>query len=155
MHDRYAEQLGRNGQALAEGNSTELVRAGLLPDGLQYDSSTQITSAAASNGLLIAGFNGSLSAPSVFGGTLDGEDVAFTFSDVSVTPLINKLTHENGFNLRRYFHPAIHAGLVMTEPLSVASVFRNRADNVVAAQHLAHTHLGQIILGISSRGSLQ
>jgi len=102
MHDRYAEQLGRNGQALAEGNSTELVRAGLLPDGLQYDSSTQITSAAASNGLLIAGFNGSLSAPSVFGGTLDGEDVAFTFSDVSVTPLINKLTHENGFNLRRY-----------------------------------------------------
>jgi hypothetical protein len=59
--------------------------------------------------------------------------------EIIVTPAINNLAHENGFNLRRYFHPAIHAGLVMTEPLSIASVFRNRAYNIVEAQHLANT----------------
>ena len=60
--------------------------------------------------------------------------------EIIVTPAINNLAHEYGFNLRRYFHPAIHAGLVMTEPLSIASVFRNRAYNIVEAQHSADTH---------------
>ncbi len=60
--------------------------------------------------------------------------------EIIVTPAVNNLAHENGFNLRRYFHPAIHAGLVMTEPLSVASVFRNRAYNIVEAQHSANFH---------------
>ena len=60
--------------------------------------------------------------------------------EIIVTPAINNLAHENGFNLRRYFHPAIHAGLVLTEPLNVAGVFRNRAYNIVEAQHSANTH---------------
>ena len=60
--------------------------------------------------------------------------------EIIVTPAISNVSHETGFNLRRYFHPAIHAGLVMTESLSVASVFRNRASNIVEAQHSANTH---------------
>ena len=60
--------------------------------------------------------------------------------EIIVTPAISNVSHENGFNLRRYFHPAIHAGLVMTESLSVAGVFRNRASNIVEAQHSANTH---------------
>ncbi len=60
--------------------------------------------------------------------------------EIIVTPAISNISHENGFNLRRYFHPAIHAGLVMTEPLSVASVFRNRAFNIIEAQHSANTY---------------
>jgi uncharacterized repeat protein (TIGR01451 family) len=60
--------------------------------------------------------------------------------EIIVTPAINNLAHENGFNLRRYFHPAIHAGLVMTEAPSIAGVFRNRAYNIVEAQHSANTH---------------
>ena len=60
--------------------------------------------------------------------------------EIIVTPAISNVSHENGFNLRRYFHPAIHAGLVMTESLSVAGVFRNRAFNIIEAQHSANTH---------------
>ena len=60
--------------------------------------------------------------------------------EIIVTPAISNVAHENRFNLRRYFHPAIHAGLVMTESLSVAGVFRNRAYNIVEAQHSANTH---------------
>ena len=60
--------------------------------------------------------------------------------EILVTPAINNLSHETGFNLRRYFHPAIHAGLVMTEAPSIAGVFRNRAYNIVEAQHSANTH---------------
>jgi hypothetical protein len=60
--------------------------------------------------------------------------------EIIVTPAISNLSHENGFNLRRYFHPAIHAGLALTEPLSVASVFRNRAYNIIESQHAANIH---------------
>jgi uncharacterized repeat protein (TIGR01451 family) len=59
--------------------------------------------------------------------------------EIIVTPAINNLSHENGFNLRRYFHPAIHTELFMNESLSVAGVFRNRAYNIVEAQHAANT----------------
>ncbi|MFM9960495.1 MAG: Ig-like domain-containing protein, partial [Planctomycetaceae bacterium] len=60
--------------------------------------------------------------------------------EIIVTPAISNVAHENGFNLRRYFHPAIHAGLVMTESLTVAGVFRNRAYNIIEAQHAANTN---------------
>jgi uncharacterized repeat protein (TIGR01451 family)/fimbrial isopeptide formation D2 family protein len=55
-----------------------------LPAGLQYVSSSIVTSAAASNGLLTANFNGTVPAPSVTGGTADGDDVTFNFGAITV-----------------------------------------------------------------------
>ncbi|TXT27875.1 MAG: Conserved repeat protein, partial [Planctomycetota bacterium] len=60
--------------------------------------------------------------------------------EILVTPAVNNLSHENGFNLRRYFHPAIHTELYMSETPTVAGVFRNRAYNIVEAQHEANIH---------------
>ena len=60
--------------------------------------------------------------------------------EIIVTPAINNVSHENGFNLRRYFHPAIHTELYMSETPTIAGVFRNRAYNIVEAQHSANTN---------------
>ena len=53
-----------------------------LPAGLQFVSSSIVTSAAASNGLLTADFNGTVPAPSVSGGASDGDDVSFDFGSI-------------------------------------------------------------------------
>lgn len=59
--------------------------------------------------------------------------------EIIITPAISNSAHENGFNLRRYFHPAIHTELYCNEQLSVAGVFRNRAYNIIDAMHSANT----------------
>jgi hypothetical protein len=59
--------------------------------------------------------------------------------EIAVTPAIGNVAHETGFNLRRYFHPAIHTELYCNETLSVSGVFRNRAYNIVDAMHSAST----------------
>ena len=45
---------------------------------------------------------------------------------------------DTGFNLRRYFHPAIHTQLFMTEPLDLASVWRNQPAMVLESMHMSH-----------------
>lgn len=45
---------------------------------------------------------------------------------------------DTGFNLRRYFHPAIHTQLFMTEPLDLASVWRNQPAIVLESMHMSH-----------------
>lgn len=45
---------------------------------------------------------------------------------------------ETGFNLRRYFHPAIHTQLFMTEPLDLASVWRNQPALILESMHSSH-----------------
>lgn len=57
----------------------------LLPAGLDYTGFTLVTTAAASNGLLTADFNGTVNAPTVSGGAGDGDDVTFTFGQIDVT----------------------------------------------------------------------
>ncbi len=59
--------------------------------------------------------------------------------EIVVTPAISNAAHENGFNLRRYFHPAIHTELYCNEQMSVAGVFRNRAYNIIDAMHSGNT----------------
>lgn len=58
--------------------------------------------------------------------------------EIIITPAISNAAHENGFNLRRYFHPAIHTELYCNEQLSVSGVFRNRAYNIIDAMHSAN-----------------
>ena len=59
--------------------------------------------------------------------------------EIVVTPAISNAAHETGFNLRRYFHPAIHTELYCNEQLSVSGVLRNRAYNIIDAMHSANT----------------
>ena len=59
--------------------------------------------------------------------------------EIIITPAISNSAHENGFNLRRYFHPAIHTELYCNEQLSVSGVFRNRAYNIIDAMHSSNT----------------
>ena len=59
--------------------------------------------------------------------------------EIIVTPAISNSAHENGFNLRRYFHPAIHTELYCNEQMSVSGVFRNRAFNIIDAMHSSNT----------------
>ncbi|MCM2372640.1 SdrD B-like domain-containing protein [Aporhodopirellula aestuarii] len=58
---------------MPEGESPDLTLVDQLPDGLQYVSFTLDT----------AGFNGTVGAPTVTGGTSDGEDVTFAFGAIS------------------------------------------------------------------------
>ncbi len=53
-----------------------------LPAGLQFISSSIVTTAAASGGLLTADFNGTVPAPVVTGGASDGDDVNFNFGPI-------------------------------------------------------------------------
>ena len=45
-----------------------------------------------------------------------------------------------GFNMRRFFHPAIHTQIFMTEPLSVGAAFRHTPWNILADMHAANTN---------------
>lgn len=67
---------------LPEGTTSGFNVLDVLPAGLQYTSSSIVTTAAASNGFLTANFNGTVPAPTVTGGATDGDDVFFTFSNI-------------------------------------------------------------------------
>ena len=67
---------------LPAGTAPSLSVTDALPAGLQFVSSSIVTSAAASNGLLTADFNGTVPAPAVSGGASDGDDVDFTFGPI-------------------------------------------------------------------------
>ncbi|MGB7329617.1 MAG: hypothetical protein WBD31_32380, partial [Rubripirellula sp.] len=51
-----------------------------------------------------------------------------------------------GFNLRRYFHPASHHSLYMTERPTVGGVMRETPSETVEAMHQAH--LNPLSLGL-------
>jgi len=51
---------------------------------------------------------------------------------------IENSNHDAGFNLRRYFHPANHASLVMTERPTVRSVLRETAYETIDVMHNSH-----------------
>ncbi len=51
---------------------------------------------------------------------------------------IENAMHDAGFNLRRYFHPATHSSLVMTERPTVSSVLRETAYETVEVMHDSH-----------------
>ena len=67
---------------LPAGTTPSLSVTDALPAGLQFVGSSIVTSAAASNGLLTANFNGTVPAPAVSGGLSDGDDVDFTFGSI-------------------------------------------------------------------------
>ncbi|MEQ1860175.1 MAG: isopeptide-forming domain-containing fimbrial protein, partial [Chthoniobacteraceae bacterium] len=54
-----------------------------LPVGLQFVSSSIVTTVAGSNGFLTANFNGTVPAPTVTGGVADGDDVTFNFGAIT------------------------------------------------------------------------
>ena len=70
---------------LPEGTTTGFNAADALPPGLRFVSSSLVTSAAASNGLLTSDFTGTVPAPVVTGGVADGDDVTFTFAPITTT----------------------------------------------------------------------
>jgi uncharacterized repeat protein (TIGR01451 family) len=43
-----------------------------------------------------------------------------------------------GFNLRRYFHPAVHGSLFVSEQVTVSNVFRNLPHTVLKSMHQAN-----------------
>lgn len=47
---------------------------------------------------------------------------------------------EAGFNLRRFFHPAVHSQVFMTSPLNVGSAFFHSPSNVLEAMHEANNN---------------
>jgi len=64
------------------GTAPSLSVVDTLPSGLQFVSSLILTTAAGSNGLLTANFNGTVPAPTVTGGVADGDDVTFNFGSI-------------------------------------------------------------------------
>lgn len=65
------------------GTAPSLSVVDTLPPGLQYVSSSILTTAAGSNGLLAQDYNGTVPAPSVTGGAADGDDVTFNFGVIT------------------------------------------------------------------------
>ncbi|MFV0441996.1 MAG: SdrD B-like domain-containing protein [Planctomycetaceae bacterium] len=59
---------------------------------------------------------------------------------ITQTPSLQNESSNAGFNLRRFFHPAIHSQLFCSEPLSVASVFSHDPYSVLRAMHAANNH---------------
>ena len=57
---------------------------------------------------------------------------------VDQTLAVQNSTSFAGFNLRRFFHPAIHSQSYMNEPISVGAAFRHDPFNVVQAIHAAN-----------------
>ncbi|KLU05634.1 hypothetical protein RISK_002266 [Rhodopirellula islandica] len=51
---------------------------------------------------------------------------------------IENANQDAGFNLRRYFHPANHSSLMMTERLTVSGVMRETAYETLEVIHIAH-----------------
>ncbi|HEY1100270.1 MAG TPA: isopeptide-forming domain-containing fimbrial protein, partial [Myxococcota bacterium] len=80
---------------LPEGTIPGLTVVDILPPGLQYLSSSVVTTAAGSFGVLGSNFNGSFGAPVVTGGVSAGDDVTFTFTTISVAG--DNVTGNNSF----------------------------------------------------------
>ncbi len=57
---------------------------------------------------------------------------------VDQTLAVQNSTNFAGFNLRRFFHPAVHSQLYMNEPVSVGAAFRHDPFSVVQAIHAAN-----------------
>ena len=55
--------------------------------------------------------------------------------EIRQTAAIHNLSHENGYNLRRYFHPAAVSSIFFTEDYSVSSVFRRSAYEMIESSH--------------------
>ena len=59
--------------------------------------------------------------------------------DVQQTaPIQSDVSALDGFNMRRYFHPATHHSLFFTERLTVSSVMRNSAYQTIESMHEAN-----------------
>jgi uncharacterized repeat protein (TIGR01451 family) len=69
---------------LPEGTTPDLAVTDILPPGLIYESTSIVTSAAASGGLLTADFAGTVPAPVLTGGAAAGDDVTYTFGAITV-----------------------------------------------------------------------
>ena len=80
---------------LPEGTTPNFTVVDNLPVGLQYVSSSLVTTAAASGGLLSADYNGTLSVPVITGGATDGAAVTFSFGSTSTTG--DNVTTNNSF----------------------------------------------------------
>jgi|GEM_PF-850846 len=65
------------------GTAPSLSVVDTLPPGLQYVSSSVLTTAAGSNGLLTQDYNGTVPVPTVTGGAADGDDVTFNFGAIT------------------------------------------------------------------------
>ena len=63
---------------------------------------------------------------------------------IEQTLAVQNSTFDAGFNLRRFFHPAVHSQLYMNEPLSVGAAFRHTPANVLQAMHEANNNPLQI-----------
>ena len=70
---------------LTEGTTPDLTVIDRLPAGLQYLSSSIVTDAASSDGLLSTDFGGVAPTAGVTGGAANGDDVTFTFGSISTT----------------------------------------------------------------------
>ncbi len=57
---------------------------------------------------------------------------------IDQTLAVQNSTYDAGFNLRRFFHPAVHSQLYMNEPLSVGAALNHNAFNVLSAIHEAN-----------------
>ncbi len=57
---------------------------------------------------------------------------------VTQTPPIYQGFDDTGFNLRRYFHPAVHHSLFFHEPVTVQSVARSLPHTVLSSMHEAN-----------------
>ncbi len=60
--------------------------------------------------------------------------------EVDQTPPAYNQLEDSGFNLRRYFHPAVHHSLFFSERLTVQSVMRSQPDFVLNTMHAANTN---------------
>lgn len=57
---------------------------------------------------------------------------------IDQTMAVQNSMFDAGFNLRRFFHPAVHTQLYMSEPLSIGAAFHHSPKNVLAAMHAAN-----------------
>ena len=55
-------------------------------------------------------------------------------------PIQGGVNHVDGFNMRRYFHPAMHHSLFFTERDTVQSIERNSAFNTINSMHEANNN---------------
>ncbi len=58
--------------------------------------------------------------------------------EVTQTPPIYQGFEDTGFNLRRYFHPAVHHSLFFYEPLTIQNVMRSQPHTVLSNLHEAN-----------------
>ena len=60
--------------------------------------------------------------------------------EVDQTPAGYNRWEDAGFNLRRYFHPAVHHSLFFSERITVQSVMRTQPDFVLSTMHAANSN---------------